>query len=256
MACVPSLIHFSTLNSTSSSLQNFHRLLESHFHADAKKFVGQDGKGWMTTNRFMGLVRYLRHTHVLHPQATFVKPLSNMNTHPQLKDHLFKAAPGSHQTYYALYVLYYAGHGSKTDGSFEMERGQHVTLDAILNAWEQSTPYKANASKLLIVADSCFSGKLVAELRKRATGRVTRMTDAARTVAIQATCGPNEVAWDGNYIPAYLHQIEKTQRVMERRLEITNSPQFRKQRPEYYCHWGGGEISTGPKGKPIPFFEK
>ena len=72
-----------------------------------------------------------------------------------------------------------------------MERGQVVTLDAILNAWDQAAPYKANVSKLLIVADSCFSGKLVAELRKRATGRVTCMTDAARTVANQASCGPN-----------------------------------------------------------------
>lgn len=185
-----------------------------------------------------------------------IQSLFDIHVHPQLNDHLFKPVPGSRQTFYALYVLYYAGHGSKTDGSFEMERGQVVTLDAILNAWEQSAPYKANVSKLLIVADSCFSGKLVEELRKRAIQRVTRMTDAARTVAIQASCGPNEVAWDGHYIPAYLHHIEKTQRTMPRQLSIIADSQLTKQRPVFYCPWGGGEISTGTKGKPIPFFTK
>ena len=79
MVCVPILIRFSALHLTSHFLQNFHQLLESHFHADTKKFVGQDGKGWMTTNRFMGLVSDLRHTHLIRPQATFIQSISNIH---------------------------------------------------------------------------------------------------------------------------------------------------------------------------------
>ena len=169
--------------------------------------------------------------------------------------------------------------------------GEKVTLADILSAWEDSKPYKA--SKLLIVADSCHSGAMVARLRALVTrrGRVTREATAAKTVAIQAECGKKELAYDGVFTTAYTAHVGKSQRIMQRQLfeaagfselcptcgdyrrsgcsgcvEVVR--EYKKEgwpappgcaaempRPEFYCPWGENEIGTGPGGKPFPLFK-
>lgn len=216
--------------------------------------------------------------------------------HRQLKHNLFEPTPtdGYRPTsYYALYVLYYGGHGGGKNGDFSVEKGEKVTLDDILTVWADSKPYKAETSKLLIVADSCHSGAMVARLRALVTrgGRATREAAAAKTVAIQAACGPKEVAYDGVFTTAYTAHVGKSQRIMQRQLfevagfsglcstcydyrrmgchgcvEVVRKFEEEKwpvppgcpaemPRPEFFCPWGGNAIETGPGGKPFPLFK-
>jgi hypothetical protein len=84
----------------------------------------------------------------------------------QVKRNLLEPSPpaGLHgrrtPDFYALSVLYYAGHGDKPDGRFCVEKSETVTLDDILAVWAASAPYKAGGSRLFIVADSCFAGRM------------------------------------------------------------------------------------------------
>jgi len=123
--------------------------------------------------------------------------------------------------YHALYVLYFAGHGTKDKpvplGDLVMERGEVVTLEDLLKAWAESAPYRAGGgSRLLIVADSCYSGKLAERLRSLCTRpgqRGTREAAAARTVAVQASCSATENAEDGTFTSLFVQEVSKTVRV-------------------------------------------
>jgi hypothetical protein len=51
--------------------QLFASLLDTHFKAQIKKFVGKDGTEYMTKNRFLGLMSPPRHIHpYIHPSDT------------------------------------------------------------------------------------------------------------------------------------------------------------------------------------------
>lgn len=141
-------------------------------------------------------------------------------------------------------------------------------MDDILKVWADSAPYKAGASKLLIIADSCFSGLMAARLRFLcAHGVATREAVAARTVAIQLVCG-SEVTHDGAFVTAYMNYAEKEQRVMMRQLlaeagfrgkvsladVLPNAAKAfsgRIPRAEFYCPWGAKEMVTGTNNKPF-----
>ncbi len=147
-----------------------------------------------------------------------------------MKDRLLAATPPTTTTttagprgqpkkpkYHALYVLYFAGHGTydKPDpqGDLVMEKGEVVTLEDLLKAWAESAPYRAGGgSRLLIVADSCFSGKLAERLRSICTRpgqRGTREAAAARTVAVQASCSATETAFDGTFTNLFVQEASK-----------------------------------------------
>ncbi len=124
------------------------------------------------------------------------------------------------QHYHALYVLYYAGHGDGPDGHFCLEKLETVALDDILQAWEGSAPFKAAAGcKLLIVADSCHAGAMAMHLQALARRGRTRLGKAARSVAVQAACGPSEIAIDGCFTGAYIQHVARGQRIMHRQLQ-------------------------------------
>lgn len=112
--------------------------------------------------------------------------------------------------FYALYLLYYAGHGTLPHGQFCLEKNETVTLDDILGVWAASAPYLVGGSKLLIVADSCFSGAMAARLRaictrKGQTG--TREATAARSVTVQAACAADELSHGGVFTNRYVEEV-------------------------------------------------
>jgi hypothetical protein len=135
----------------------------------------------------------------------------------QVKRNLLEPAPpaglhGRAPDFYALYVLYYAGHGDEPDGHFCVEKKEVVTLDDILAVWAASAPYQAGGSRLLIVADSCFAGLMAARLRSLCTRpgqQGVRLAEAARAVAVQASCGPDEVAYDGCFTSRYVTEVSE-----------------------------------------------
>lgn len=201
-------------------MQLFASLLKNHFHAEIKTTVGREGAEYMTKNRFLGLVRFVRR-HCIH-YVWRVYNVFNTNRTSftftgdlQVKRDLLEQEPptgprGKTPDYYALYVLYFAGHGDEPDGHFCVEKRQTVTLDDILAVWAASAPYKAGGSRLLIVADSCFSGRMAARLRDICTRpgqRANRQAEAARMVAVQAACGYDELAWDGCFTSRYVNEV-------------------------------------------------
>ena len=158
-------------------------------------------------------------------------------------------------------------------------------MNDILQVWMDSLPYKAGASKLLIVADSCHSGAMAAQLRALCTrrGMPSREVIAARSVAIQTACASNEVAFDGVFTKAYVDYAGENQKIIPRRLfedaefpglcntcSKYRNPKCRgckeveahylymygkappgqpeeMPKPEFYCPWGAKELSTGEK---------
>jgi hypothetical protein len=162
--------------------------------------------------------------------------------------------------FHALYVLYYAGHGRPRDGAFYMEKDQVVKLEDILGVWASSKPYLANAGcKLLIVADSCFSGAMATKLRSICTRpgqENTREAAAAHSVTIQAACGPRELSDGGVFTSSYVREVAKADRVFERHIlfQTTRFPSD-YQHPNYFCPWGEALLKTGPSGKPFPLYK-
>ncbi len=153
-------------------------------------------------------------------------------------------------------MLYFAGHGDPNDGRFCLEKREHVSLDDILASWAASAPYRAGGSKLLIVADSCFSGAMAARLRALCTGRATRLATVAQTVAVQAACAADEVSYGGTFTHTYVKEVAKGRRVLDRHLLFyTTRFPTHMQHPEFYCPWGEAELSTGPRGKTLPLYK-
>lgn len=277
--------------------QVFRSLLETHFRGDVQSFVGTDEKGWMTKQRFVGLVSKrsvrldggrggergaqihntccqgsspprlglsLSFPHALSPHCT------TQTQHTQLANKLLQPVPGQPNNFYALYVLYYAGHGDKPDGHFCLERKETANLDDILDVWAASAPYKAGASKLLVVADSCFSGHMVARLRAlcaqaQQAQRTRHALAALESVAVQSTA--KKYAYGETFVPSYLDHLEaQGQRLMRRQVYLgaghpdPGRSEIR-QEAEFYAHWvkggAGGRIATGPArgDRPFPLFK-
>jgi len=100
------------------------------------------------------------------------------------------------------FILYYSGHGRtlRGDWCFEGAKTGHyefVTLKEILNLYDQRPGKKAN-HKLVIIADCCFSGAWVEELKKAKT----------QGVVMQASCEAHETCSDGKYGGVFTSQYK------------------------------------------------
>ena len=83
------------------------------------------------------------------------------------------------------FVLQYSGHGARGSGDWCMYDEGRVTFDEVMEKWEASEA-KAKGCLLVLVLDSCHSGKWVERAKER------NLMD----VAVQAACGPDEVTFD------------------------------------------------------------
>eukprot|EP00854_Cymbomonas_tetramitiformis_P004694 gene4694-5747_t len=96
--------------------------------------VGKEGSGFMTRARMCAMLTRM-----------FERP----------------AGDGRHR---CAFVLYYAGHGDE-EGSFCMEGDANMTFDDLVAVWEARSPATSDQF-FIVIADSCFSGKLVERLKQ------------------------------------------------------------------------------------------
>ncbi|CAF1150786.1 unnamed protein product [Rotaria sordida] len=91
------------------------------------------------------------------------------------------------------FVLYWCGHGLNNTGNWGFSYGGEITCHDIINAWRSrpiANEYN-NISSLTIIADTCFSGAWIDELKAEQIPRL----------AYQAACQADESAYvvdDGN----------------------------------------------------------
>ena len=117
------------------------------------------------------------------------------------------------------FVIYYSGHGS--DGKFNTNKGDwcfetsdgseskiiYIGLKDILELWDEmrshygSDSYEfANRDLLFIIADSCFSGGWVEEIKAKRVHKTAPSGENYRDVHMIASCQSNEVCY---YTAAY-----------------------------------------------------
>ncbi len=88
-----------------------------------------------------------------------------------------------------FHIIYYSGHGDTTgDWMFiDYERNSYETIsfDQVYTLWKQTK--RGQNQTLVIITDSCYSGKWVEKAR------------GLLDVIVQASCGPNQLAMDSNY---------------------------------------------------------
>ncbi|UJR15555.1 hypothetical protein I4U23_002494 [Adineta vaga] len=153
------------------------------------------------------------------------------------------------------FVLYWAGHGLHNSGDWGFSIGGEITCQDIINAWRsRSVADNYNdMSSLTIIADTCYSGGWIEELRRENIPRL----------AYQAASRADEPAYvvdDGN-IPRSL--------LMRKFIIEQNHPigwytwTCRDQHPMHFCEYSetenGEDLSAGQRralvhGGPYYFF--
>jgi len=204
------------------------------------KQVGKDGSNYMTRKRFF----------------TFL-------------DKLF-ATPGK-----SVYILYYAGHGQEKTGALCLENDEYATFDEVIERWENRPTAATRRQYFVWVADSCFSGKLVENLKNLPPTRRDVLN-----VAIQAACGPKEVSWGGTFTETFIgkqsvppkrfqwkrefkklcdckNYFDKNCRNCRYLNRICGYPMSvsKTQHPTYFCTWGAKSIDLGDE-KTFHFFKR
>jgi len=126
------------------------------------------------------------------------------------------------------YVIYYSGHGS--NGTFDSSKGDwcfetsseseskiiYIGLKDILDLWDEmrkecgSDSYELNDRSLLfIIADSCYSGNWVEEIKTKRTHKTTLSGENYRDVHMIASCQSDEtcyynVTYGGDFTRRYI----------------------------------------------------
>ena len=93
-----------------------------------------------------------------------------------------------------LHVVYFLGHGRQTDGAWKLARDTCVEFADIIDAWDLRVTGRAQR-QLLIVSDSCYSGKLCVQ-----AARLNRSD-----IFLQASCDVGEQAVDGKFTPEWVN---------------------------------------------------
>ena len=150
-------------------VQAFRAMLEKEGVECLRPFVGKEGTGSMTRSLFLGKLEQM------------------------VSDKAKR-----------LFILYWAGHGGP--GGLLMEGGEWVTFDDIMTVWtRRPNRQRPNPQRLIVVADSCFSGAFVDQL-KAIRPFADRKT---HNVGIQAACRATEVSMGSVFTSAFtLRQLE------------------------------------------------
>jgi len=168
--------------------------------SSVKKYVGTDASGYMTCHRFLALFEHM---------------LTRNDS--------------------AIYVLYYAGHGSGSRrGALCMEDG-YVSFEDILSTWDSAILERGKRGrKLIIVADSCHSGFLIDELKS-----IPKRDRDHLNVGIQTACTSEELSNGGVFTGKFAQKQ-------------TGTANFKHaadgQHPQCYTTWGdksGSVVTAG-----------
>jgi hypothetical protein len=148
-----------------------------------------------------------------------------------------------------IYVLYYAGHGSERGGAMVMEDGV-VPLADIISVWE-GRPGRKRGQKLILIADSCHSGKLIEQLKQ-----VPKRARDTLNIGIQAACLPAELSSGGIFTEVFTQkQLHNKNFQWKKRAQEQNCEEDEIQHPCYYTTWGTGTAET-PDGFQFRFFSR
>mmetsp|Transcript_11036 Transcript_11036/g.36272 ORF Transcript_11036/g.36272 Transcript_11036/m.36272 type:complete len:247 (-) Transcript_11036:77-817(-) len=136
-----------------------------------------------------------------------------------------------------IYLIYYAGHGSRMGGGLCMEHGELVSMRDMLAVWESRTS-QSEAQRLVIVADSCFSGRLIDELRELTRGRVR----GALNVAVQSACLSDEVSMGKVFTESFAQKVLHNKNFHWQEVaKDMGCPVEKVQHPTFWSTWGGGQ---------------
>jgi hypothetical protein len=152
----------------------------------------------------------------------------------------------------AVYMLYYAGHGSSDRGALCMEDGK-IHLSDIISVWKRR-PGSRRGQKLVIVADSCYSGLMIRELQAIPKGERDTLN-----VGIQAACRHDELSSGGIFTEVFtMKQLENRNFHWQQTADQKYGGDASKiQHPCYYTTWGGRTATTGESdGFEFRFFER
>jgi hypothetical protein len=128
------------------------------------------------------------------------------------------------------FVLQWSGHGAGHTGDWCVADGGRITFDDIMGVWDQSRA-KARGCLLVLVLDSCHSGKWVELAREHNLQDVT----------IQAACGSGEVTFD-KFFTELIIRYHRGEVTRDEALTVTRSSRRLKMNPCAYVPWG--DVST------------
>ncbi|CAF0855889.1 unnamed protein product [Didymodactylos carnosus] len=128
------------------------------------------------------------------------------------------------------FIIYWCGHGVPYTGNWGFSEGETITCDELINLWTSAN--REDRDALTIIADTCFSGAWIDELR----------TKQIPNLAYQAACRSDETAWifDDREVPRsllmrrfFLEIMEETESTDDR-VYIWTCP---TQRPIFFCDY-------------------
>mmetsp|Transcript_10510 Transcript_10510/g.25756 ORF Transcript_10510/g.25756 Transcript_10510/m.25756 type:complete len:703 (-) Transcript_10510:255-2363(-) len=128
------------------------------------------------------------------------------------------------------FVLQWSGHGAGHTGDWCVADGGRITFDDIMGVWDKSRA-KARGCLLVLVLDSCHSGKWVELAREHNLQDVT----------IQAACGSGEVTFD-KFFTELIIRYHRGEVTRDEALTVTRSSRRLKMNPCAYVPWG--DVST------------
>jgi hypothetical protein len=154
----------------------------------------------------------------------------------------------------SVYMLYYAGHGSQDRGAFIMEDGK-IYLSDIISVW-RDRPGLRRGQKLVIVADSCFSGLMIRELKA-----IPKEERDVLNIGIQAACLHDEESSGGTFTKAFtMKQLENRNFHWQQEADdYYDGDASKVQHPCYYTTWKDSPktATTGESdGFEFRFFER
>ena len=98
-------------------------------------------------------------------------------------------------------VVLYIGHGTTNGGAWWMADDETRGLLDTINGWWDSNEKDRH---LVIVSDSCFSGRLVEALRDIKSQWEQQLKTTGSSVTVQSSCGGDQVAEGNFFMPAWL----------------------------------------------------
>jgi len=150
-----------------------------------------------------------------------------------------------------VFILYYAGHGSqRMNGAFCMERSTFVSLKDLVDVWK-ARPGRKRFQKLIIVADSCFSGALIDVLKSYKKAERDTLG-----IGIQAACQNMEFSEGGVFTEVFTHKQLYNEKFQWARLAFLHGCSVDEiQHPTFFTTWGTDNIET-KKGFSFKFFKR
>jgi len=137
-----------------------------------------------------------------------------------------------------VFILYYSGHGTDENscevkpGGFCMKKGGFVTLDDLIDAWVGVCALDRRGQRFVIVADSCFSGALVDQLKAEHRLR-EREGLPPLNMAVQSASRAHETSLDGFFTKKWL-ESNQTGREFDLSDAVPN-PRMCRTCEYYYC---------------------